>query len=197
MSSVESRVGDGHASDCVLVVGQRVDGRRIIAAKVSEFPAPRNRVAVEQRWIGNDIVDAPDVARAQRVDKCCEYRFAIERPPPAQGRIGAAANHHVAAVEPKLGRELVIEAKAVDRRRGGEEFAVRRRHQQCVRVPRIQHAAGIVLNIDPPDCAAQLGNGRRPVDSGGQRCASRQDEAKRKKNLQMTKHDRGCTSRLR
>src|SRR5947199_10784969 len=116
-------------TDDVLVVRERVDRRGVIAAEVSDFPGTRDGVAIEERRIGNHIVDILNPAHAKCLDEGREYRVAIERPPPAQRWIARAAYHDVVAVEPQLGRETMIEAVAVDRSGCRKEFAIGRRHQ--------------------------------------------------------------------
>src|SRR5437763_12637144 len=94
-------------ADDVLVVRQRVDRRGVIASDISDFPRARNGVAIEQRRIGDHVVDRLNPACAERVDEGLEYRIAIERPTPAQRWIASAADHDVVAVEPQFGCETM------------------------------------------------------------------------------------------
>src|SRR5262249_6089828 len=153
------------------------------ASEVSSLPAAGPCIAIEQRWIGDHVIDRPNAAGEKRVDERLEHRVAIERPPPAQRGIGASANDDVPPVEPKLRRELMTGAITVDRSRRNKELSIRGRNHERVSVPVIEHAAGVVLDVNSPDRAAQLRRRRRAVDRRRKRCASGERDAKRKKNL--------------
>ena len=193
----ERRVGRDHRmlatidryADDVLVVRERIDWRRVIGAEVSEFPTAWDGDTIEHRRVGDYVADRLNSARAQSIDEGREL--------PVQRWIGSAADDDIVSVEPQFGGEAMIQAEAVDRRRRGEELAVRRRHQQRVPVALVQNAAAVVLNVDSPDRAAQLGDGGSAIDRRRKRDAAGEDEAKRKKNLQTMAHDRGCISRQR